>query len=190
MDLDGLLDLEENFYAEGYELGVKDGETAGYNEGSVFAVEKGFEKFRELGRLYGKGIIWAKRLPGSHGLLQAAKTPNSVSESSENHAAHDGLHLPDLPPNPRLEKHLATFLSLVDPLTLVMENTEEAVAEFDERLKKATAKAKIIERMLGETGSTHQHEDSQAKSGHAKQAATSGNIEDIGPLPARMMLEA
>ncbi|EAS31696.3 uncharacterized protein CIMG_07175 [Coccidioides immitis RS] len=155
MDIDSLLDLEETFYAEGYELGFKDGEVAGYNEGCVFAVENGFEKFQEMGRLYGKGIIWAKRLPGNHGLLHASKSLNGAAEGAEavstNTPDRDDVHLPDLPPNPRLEKHLAAFLSLVDPLTLSMENAEEAVAEFDERLKKATAKAKIIEKLLGET---------------------------------------
>ncbi|EER28170.1 hypothetical protein D8B26_006842 [Coccidioides posadasii str. Silveira] len=184
MDIDSLLDLEETFYAEGYELGFKDGEVAGYNEGCVFAVENGFEKFQEMGRLYGKGIIWAKRLPGNHGLLHASKSLNGAAEGAEavstNTPDRDDVHLPDLPPNPRLEKHLAAFLSLVDPLTLSMENAEEAVAEFDERLKKATAKAKIIEKLLGETSTSL---------GHARQGVGSDNIEDIGALPPRIIQE-
>ena len=190
--LDGVLDLEEKFYAEGHELGTNDGARAGYNEGTVFAVEKGFEKFQEMGRLYGKGIIWSKRLPGHHGLLhptnqssesKATKQASSPSNDTNTTApALEDLKLANLPGNPRLEKHLTTFLTLVDPTTLSMENTEEAVAEFDDRLKKATAKAKVIERIIGEQS------EGSGRGGHraADQQGSNDNIEDIGPLPPRL----
>jgi hypothetical protein len=191
--LDGLLDLEERFYEEGYELGAKDGARAGYNEGVVFAVENSFEKFQEMGRLYGKGIIWAKRLPGGkHELLVSGRHVASVEsavigdkmpcDASEDQAAGplSGQKLPSFSENPRLEKHLSTFLSLVDPTTLPMDNTEDAVADFDERLKKASAKAKVIERIIGEQSEPVDHEGTRKV-----EAAGSGNIEDIGPLPAR-----
>jgi hypothetical protein len=55
---DSILDLEEQFYAEGYKLGVADGARAGRIEGRVFGLEKGFEKFLEAGRLHGRAIIW------------------------------------------------------------------------------------------------------------------------------------
>lgn len=193
--LDGLLDLEEKFYEEGYELGTKDGAKAGYNEGIVFAVEKGFEKFQEMGRLYGKGIIWAKRLPGEHGLLLSQKTAESTGDDNANQTTGasrtladnavsgtgeaDSLKLPDLPENSRLEKHLTAFLSLVDPTTLSMENTEDAVADFDERLKKAQAKARIIEKIIGERSGTTGREGNRAPD-------AGGNIEDIGSLPSRL----
>jgi hypothetical protein len=195
--LDGLLDLEERFYEEGYELGAKDGARAGYNEGVVFAVEKSFEKFQEMGRLYGKGIIWAKRLPGGkHGLLvsshhiataEAAVTGDKAlcdvktcAEEDQPAGPFSGQKLPSFPENPRLEKHLATFLSLVDPTTLSMDNTEDAVADFDDRLKKASAKAKVIERIIGEQSEPVGHDGARKA-----EAAGSGNIEDIGPLPPR-----
>lgn len=189
--LDGLLDLEENFYAEGLELGTKDGAKAGHNEGTVFAIEKGFEKFQEIGRLYGKGIIWAKRLPGEHGLLLSQKAAESTVDDASQTAGtsraladsavsttgtRDELKLRDLPANARLEKHLTAFLSLVDPTTLSMENTEEDVADFDDRLKKAQAKARIIEKIIGE----------RSESNHAPGPGMGGNIEDIGPLPPRL----
>ncbi|WEW55656.1 hypothetical protein PRK78_001089 [Emydomyces testavorans] len=194
MDLDSLLNLEESFYAEGYQLGVKDGEKAGFTEGSIFAIETAYEKFQEMGRLYGKGIIWAKRLPGNHGLLHSSNPRHLDAVTGrcgqDSDKRLDNFQLPDLPPNPRLEKHLATFLSLVDPLTLSRENTEDAVAEFDERLKKAAAKAKIIEKLLGESSAVSQDEAGGGKSGRARQTDGSGNIEDIGALPARMMQDA
>jgi hypothetical protein len=55
---DSILDLEEQFYAEGYKLGVADGARTGRIEGRVFGLEKGFEKFLEAGRLHGRAIIW------------------------------------------------------------------------------------------------------------------------------------
>lgn len=192
--LDDLFDLEEKFYDEGYELGTRDGAKAGYNEGTVFAVEKGFEKFQEMGRLYGKGIIWAKRLPGEHGLLlsettaeptgdddnQTTRSSRSLTDSTAPSAGkRDGLKLPNLPENSRLEKHLTAFLSLVDPTTLSMENTEDDVADFDDRLKKAQAKARIIEKIIGERSVTAGREGNRA-------ADAGGNIEDIGPLPPRL----
>lgn len=185
MDFDCLFDLEETFYAEGYELGVKDGQRAGYDEGSIFAVEKAFDKFQRMGRLYGKGIIWAKRLPGDHGLLHSSKL---LTENAGSGA--DRIQLPVLPANPRLKKHIAAFLALVDPLTLSMQNTEDAVAEFDDRLKKALAKAKIIEKILGESSTVGENEVEKGDGGRALQGDGSSNIEDIGPIPSRLMRQA
>ncbi|EEH46191.1 uncharacterized protein PADG_02341 [Paracoccidioides brasiliensis Pb18] len=223
--LDSLLDLEEGFYKEGYDLGVRDGARAGYSEGSVFAVEKGFEKFQEMGRLYGKAIIWAKRLPGDHGLLLRPSPPTGAAAAAAAAAAEaeaDGSDnttaaaiastaqtpplerkdisksritgtpipslpaLPALPSNPRLQKQIALVLSLVDPLSLSLQNSEDAVADFDERLKKAASKAKVIERVLGEqSGDSYSYSSSSHREGN--RGAAGGNIEDIGPLPERML---
>ena len=188
--LDDILGLEDEFYAEGYRLGTLDGTKAGFNEGSVFAIEKGFEKFQAIGKLYGKGIIWAKRLPNQPEIVKSSTVqPPHTSSGETGDSALSGdaklgeleahsmpaQDLPVLPSNPRLEKHIATFLWLVNPLTLSMENNEEAVADFDDRLKRAAAKAKIIERMLGEP-SEHTAEPS----------AGASNIEDINSLPVHL----
>ncbi len=53
--------------------------------------------------------------------------------------------------------------SLTDPLTFSTDNTEDAVADFDDRLKRAGAKAKVIERSIGEDGS-HSASDSPSHS--------------------------
>ncbi|KLJ10501.1 hypothetical protein EMPG_09243 [Blastomyces silverae] len=220
--LDSLLDLEDGFYKEGYELGATDGARTGYSEGSVFAVEKGFEKFQEIGRLYGKAIVWAKRLPGDHGFLHLPSTStatslpdtSTISSSSSSPPKAQGpdcendtvdilnsgtTHtpatllpaLPPLPRNSRLEKHIASLLSLVDPLALSMENSEDAVEDFDERLKKAMGKVKLIERILGEQntsdGSSVTNNKNNSREGN--RPVDGDSIEDFGTLPARMQIK-
>lgn len=182
--LDGLLDLEEQFYQEGYHLGAADGAETGYTEGSVFAVEKGFEKFVEIGRLYGKALVWAQRLAESK-----TKSEETLAQTVGN---ADALALdpsickamPSLPAHSaRLERHLSTLLELVDPATLDMSNTEEAVNDVDERLKGAAVKAKLIQRAMGENdeplgvGSTAKDV--------SKPGDGTGSIEDISSLGVR-----
>ncbi len=60
--------------------------------------------------------------------------------------------LPRLPSNPRLERNIRSLLALLEPGTLSVENTDEAVNDFDDRLKAARGKVKIIEKMVGEDG--------------------------------------
>ena len=43
---------------------------------------------------------------------------------------------------------------MTDPQTFDTANTEEAAADFDDRFKRAGAKAKVIERIVGETDDT------------------------------------
>ncbi|KAJ5151823.1 hypothetical protein N7492_010118 [Penicillium capsulatum] len=182
--LDSLLDLEEQFYQEGYHLGAADGADAGYTEGSVFAVEKGFEKFVEMGRLYGKALLWAQRLVESK-----TKTEESSAQPA---GTVDALGLdpsickamPRLPAHStRLEKNLSTLLELVDPATLDMNNTEDAVNDVDERLKGAAVKAKLIQRAMGEN-------DEPLGAGAtvkdvSKPGDGTGSIEDISSLSVR-----
>ncbi|KAI8633943.1 DUF1715-domain-containing protein [Xylariaceae sp. FL1651] len=60
---DDILNLEEQYYQEGYEQGQKDGAEAGRIEGYSVGLKKGFEKFVEAGRLQSKAMIWANRIP-------------------------------------------------------------------------------------------------------------------------------
>lgn len=201
--LESLLDLEEDFYKEGHDLGAADGAHAGYTEGSVFAVEKGFEKFVELGRLYGKALVWAQRLADSK---QKSSTGDYTSSRMETTAAGgasqatttttDGKDLDislepsvcgemvTFPSSARLAKNLDILLELVDPASLVMANTEDAVTDVDERLKGAMIKAKLIQRALGE------REDTADIRPGARDLATgpgdgTGSIEDISALNIR-----
>ena len=186
--LDSLLDIEEEFYKEGYDLGVADGAHAGYTEGSVFAVEKGFEKFVEMGRLYGKSLVWAQRLSDSKkGPEQSLGTPVVTETTATDALSLDpsiSKELPRLPPHSaRLARNLQTLMELVDPASLDMSNTEEAVNDVDERLKGAAVKAKLIQRAMGESedvlGSGSAVKDGQ-KSGDG-----TGSIEDISALNVR-----
>lgn len=142
---DDVLNLEDKFYSEGYTQGVADGERAGRIEGRSFGIEKGFEKFVEAGRLYGKSIVWANRLPGSSPPTQDQKRMEEEHEQ----------RLPVLRGGgSRLEKNIVTLHALVELDTLSTENTDEAVNDFDDRVKRAQGKARVIERQIGEDSSS------------------------------------
>ena len=140
--LDDVLDLEERFYQEGYQQGFQDGERAGLLEGRSFGMLKGYEKFLESGRLASKAIVWASRLP----------------QSSSN------CTLPPLSENTRLQKNINTLYALVEPETLSTGNTDEAVQDFDDRVKRALGKAKIVERMAGGSAAKDGPRDGASKS--------------------------
>ena len=207
---DSVLDLEETYYQEGYDLGVADGSRAGRIEGRVFGIEKGFEKFAAMGMLYGRAAVWASRLPrkkeqGKDNEKKATITQDEVTssslEASPNNLiptssealvpAEDGVVASGLPPlavNPRLERHIQTLFALVEPDTFSTENTEESVADFDDRLKRAGAKAKVIERIVGEGDvDARQTDTSPSVSGtkdHRVKVSriekTADNMEDFG----------
>lgn len=135
---DKVLGLEEEFYEGGFRQGYEDGVKAGRIEGRTFGLENGFAKYVESGRIYGKSLIWANRSPRFKKM-----DPTPTSETSP--------RLPQLPDNQRLVKHLKVLHAVSESASLSTENSEEAVSDFDDRLKRAQAKAKIIERMIGES---------------------------------------
>jgi Essential protein Yae1, N terminal len=151
---DEVLGLEEQFYHDGLQQGLADGVKAGRIEGRTFGLEKGFEKYVESGRLYGKSLVWRNRILGSQSSLAAKdrhqRASNSVSNLDDAKKTV-GDALPTLPQNQRLSKHLRVLHALSESESLTTENTEEAVSDFDDRLKRAKGKAKIIERMVGES---------------------------------------
>jgi hypothetical protein len=111
-------------------LGVADGVVAGRTEGRIFGLEKGFEKFAELGRLQGRCSVWQARIsPDSAPASMAAKITNA-----------------------RAQKNIeALALLLTYP---PFKNDEESVEEVEETLKRGRAKVKVLERMLGEKENT------------------------------------
>ena len=151
---DEILGLEEQFYDDGYKQGLEDGVKAGRIEGRTFGLEKGFEKYVESGRLYGKSLVWANRIPqdGTSVALpvQVQHEQSSIISQTNDHQTPSPAILPSLPNNQRLSKHVKVLHALSELETLSTENTEEAVSDFDDRLKRAQGKAKIIERTLGE----------------------------------------
>lgn len=141
---DTLLTLEDSLYTTAYSQGVSDGARAGRIEGRVFGLEKGFEKFAALGELHGRSVVWAGRLP-----QLAAPKPSDLDEKVT--GAEEQKKSPLLANNARLQNNITLLHSLTDPETFSTDNTEEAVADFDDRFRRAGAKAKVIERIVGES---------------------------------------
>lgn len=129
-----VLYLEDHYYLEGYQQGATDGNRAGQIEGRTLGLETGFKKFFESGRLYGRTVVWANRLgnPQDHAYQCISR------------------HLPPLSSNARLQKHVRTLYALVEPGTLSVRNMDEAVTDFDNRMKRASGKARIVEKATGE----------------------------------------
>ncbi|KAH8153763.1 uncharacterized protein LAJ45_01530 [Morchella importuna] len=152
---DSLLSLEEDFYQEGYALGVKDGEQAGRIEGRAFGLEKGFEKFLELGRLQGRCSVWKARIPP-----QSTAPPATVGYAGK----PNDIHIT----NSRVQKQTESLaVILTNP---PFKNDEESVEEVDETLKRGRNKAKVLSNMLGE----------KDESGSMKVVVDDESIEDAG----------
>lgn len=259
---DSLFCLEETFYKEGYELGLADGKRAGLIEGRLTGLERGFEKFAQMGRLHGRCVVWAGRLPNrrSRGIgsglsghptsgaseegekMVAGEEQEEVKDGGEEEGGGGGgggegggegggkkessdktndasatevdqkqtsnlppsfhpnpnNHIPPSPSPPtsprilstsknnknnnnnnpdirRLQKHILTLYALVEPASLSIQNTEEAVSDFDDRLRRAEGKVKIIERIGGEGEGVESERDKKKK----KKSGGEG-IEDLG----------
>jgi hypothetical protein len=191
---DDLLGLEDRFYNEGFQLGTTDGAKAGRIEGRVFGLENGFEKYVEMGRLHGKSLVWVGRLSKNrtttkteasniHSTANNEEAASSVTENSSSSAT-----LPPLPSNPRLEKHIKILYALTEPVSLSTENSEDAVSDFDDRLKRATGKVKIIEKLVGEEGFVPALASGANSGNGSRPSATNGgdgSIEDMSVLKAR-----
>lgn len=134
---DDVLNVESRYYDEGYNNGLKDGAKHGLAEGRAFGLQKGYEKFLESGRLAGKSMVWANRLPSNRSTVSADQDAAQL--------------LPPLPSNARLEKNISTLHTLVDPKLTSIENTDAAVQDIDDRLKKAQGKERIIDRVVNGT---------------------------------------
>lgn len=133
---DAALNVESSFHNAGFNQGLVDGARAGLAEGRGFGMQKGFEKFLESGRLASRSVVWANRLPST-----AAPGPSVGDPPSS-------CSLPPVPNNARLEKNIASLYALVDPKMLSTENSDAAVQDFDDRMKRAEGKVRVIERVI------------------------------------------
>ena len=156
-----LLTLEDDFYKQGYNLGVSDGSRAGLVEGRFFGFEKGFEKYASMGKLHGRAVIWTGRLPITPDTLFSVGQDASAVDTKDNEESMKPKieHLPGgtrasrLPTNTRLEKHVRTLFALTEPESLSTANDEDSVSGFDERFNRALGKFKVIEKLTHKTGS-------------------------------------
>ena len=186
-----LLVLENQFYKEGYILGVKDGSRAGLVEGRFFGLEKGFDKFVKMGKIHGLVIVWANRLPASqrYGQSYASYEYNDTTEHwqensrrEDNSDKEEEVHavalnsLPDLPKAERLTKHVHTLYALIEPSSLSTDNNEDAVSDSDDRLKRAQGKTKIIERTIAKSKASTYMKDEMY---NAQDHKGGGSIEDV-----------
>ncbi|KAK3171090.1 hypothetical protein OEA41_003174 [Lepraria neglecta] len=197
---DDLLCLEDKFYKEGYDLGITDGDREGLIEGRLFGLKQGFEKYAAMGKLHGRAMIWAGRLPSSKAGTtvhskeveeeNARKALKRLSLDEKKEGDTLGRKVPDLPKNARLENHVRTLYALTEPVSFSTENGEDAMQDFEERLHQAEAKVKIIERLTGEVSPDEAVGNPLAK-GHRslpKGAANKkgdGDIEDVNVLQVR-----
>ena len=190
---DSLLSLEDQYYDEGYKSGFKDGQEAGLAEGRAFGLEKGFEKYKAMGQLRGRSLVWASRLDkGQQNATESSFEQDEIQRSTEGSTPCNEYTLPILPSNSRLAKHIHLLLALTNPSVLSTANSEEAVDDFDERLRRAEAKVQIIAKMIGEGSCLDMQEDHNStdvhrndnKGGNGK-GGGEGDIEDITTFRTR-----
>ena len=172
---DKILGLEDDFYKEGFDLGVNDGKRAGMVDGRLFGLEKGFEKYITMGRLHGRATVWAGRLSGSHGGI-----PHTAEKRDDSTGAKPRETLALLN-HPRLETHVRGLYALTELDSLSTGNTEDSVADFDDRLKRAEGKRKVIEKLTGEA----RHDDQADSISNSSKARGDGGIEDTSVLNVR-----
>jgi hypothetical protein len=196
---DAIFNLEDKSYEQGYHLGVADGSRAGRIEGRAFGLEKGFAKFLSAGKLHGRACVWGARSAASDKKEKESSEPTRPDDDRTAAAAAAatpwGVQMAPLPANERLERHIRTLYALVEPETLATQNSEDAVSDFDDRVKRALAKVKVIENILGEQGGGDAlpgRKPAQAGPGVRLSSSkttttTTGdkNIEDFGIRPTR-----
>ena len=148
-----VLELETKYYDEGYQLGIEDGKKAGAIEGKLFGIEKGFEKALEVGRLQGRAMVWQSRLHVETTDKEPhtpALTASEVTMPSDIRMASMAPLLDHLPKNERLRKHIESLLALTTSSILPTANTDDAVADFDDKIARAHARGKVVANIIGE----------------------------------------
>ena len=169
---DDLLGLEDEFYKEGYEAGAADSSYAGLIEGKVFGIEKGYEKALELGRLHGRALVWQKRLESRSQQqveVENGEADTEIEPSKRNTESRPTL--PSLPDNARLRKHVDFLVAITNSADIPKDNSDEAVADVDDRLAKSRSRVRMISNLVDEP--MHHHPSSAA------------GIEDATGLSAR-----
>ncbi|KAK6358908.1 hypothetical protein TWF696_000084 [Orbilia brochopaga] len=169
--LDAVLNLEEDYYAIGYNEGVIAGRTAGRLEGRALGLEKGFEKYLALGLIRGRTKVWHART-SAEADTATTSTPSDTTISNSRHV-----------------KHISALRTLVAHPPI--RNEEEDVEEVDDRIRRGKAKVKILENALKESveddesaGTTDGSSSRNAASGVAVAGATGleTELEDFGPI--------
>ncbi|RYP53812.1 hypothetical protein DL768_001263 [Monosporascus sp. mg162] len=168
----------ENGYRDGAEAGRIEGRSVGLKKGYEKFLEAGrlqgralvwanrIPRFRDLSSsgdelLMQPGAVRTPPSSSSALLPEGADDATMSSSGRREESSSEGPQsrrrlLPDLTSggsngnSARLEKNVVTLYGMVEPGTLPTRNDDEAVNDFDSRLKGAQGKAKIIERVVGE----------------------------------------
>ena len=172
---DSLLGLEDEFYKEGFDVGVKDGKRAGLIDGRLFGLENGFDKYVAMGKLHGRARVWAGRVPSINKSAEQIESTQDGNPRGENNKVVARLD------NPRLRTNVRTLFALTEPGSLATENSENAVTDFDDRLKRAEGKFKVIEKLTGEAG----QETNADRASEGSKIKGDGGIEDTSVLSVR-----
>lgn len=169
---DSLLNLESTYESQGYADGLRDGKAQAHVSAKLFGIEKGFEKYVVMSRLRWR----AERLAVEYAVPVNSILPTGpADEGSESTDVGLGGAGGGQKPPSRLQKHVATLLALTSVKTLDYNNTDAAIGDFDERLKRALAKVKVIERMT-RTGGGREVEGGEADEGRG--VVGDGDIEN------------
>lgn len=117
-----LLNLETNFYDEGYKEGMADGKKAGLREGAEFGIQTGYQRYIALGVLRGRLQIWR------------AKFFNN-NDSSDHH-----------PNAERIKKNIEGLEAMLKDISTT--NSNEDVSQLEALLRKAKSKAKVTASLI------------------------------------------
>ncbi|KAK7511087.1 uncharacterized protein IWZ02DRAFT_436909 [Phyllosticta citriasiana] len=173
--------LESIYYNEGFSLGRTDGTRAGRIEGRVFGLEKGFDKFFAMGRLGGRAGVWGARLVDDDD--DDARRNRRERREGEDKNEGKGVRLPALPPHPRLRTQIHALHALAEAASLETRNTEDGVADFDDRYRRARAKVKVVEGLVGERGGgeeeTREGEGEEREARHGREGAGEAEAEAL-----------
>ena len=154
-----------------------------------------------MGRMHGRARVWGGRLPSpEEKRKEECRTEERVRSGGEGVAVRDGLvqegssggnavdvgeragHAPQLSRSARLEGHVRTLFALTEPGSLDTRNEEGAIADFEDRLRRAEGKVKVIEKITGESLRAVGEASGDVTK---KEAQGDGSIEDISVLHAR-----
>ncbi|KAK9317361.1 hypothetical protein V1522DRAFT_27801 [Lipomyces starkeyi] len=135
---DSLLTLESSFYQQGYDEGLNDGLRSGRSEGTQFGLQTGFQRFVSVGILQGRCRVWK----------ELSSRTNSSSNTADDVVPVGGG---------RSTKQLQVLTELVTGIPT--ENTEDAVEEYENRLKRAKARSKVVVRLLKDPTPVRLEED-------------------------------
>lgn len=164
--LDEVFTLEDRFFIQGYNAGQTDGIPAGRAEGRSLGMQKGFEKFSESSRLASRAIIWANRetKPRDAPMEERCKLPSLQWHKGTGNAGGGA----------RLRNNVRGVYALVEPGTLGMRNEDAEVQDFDDRLRRAQGKVKLIERMMGVEAGSVVKSEAQAGESYGTSSRTPG----------------